>query len=148
MAPTSSSHEYKEEVEDCNDEKVGEDVYPTSDEDSREQTMISLGLEILHHHSLESILILNKVFLASILVEIRKNELYVATLVSGRSLQAGESHSYVDVLFERNTTFLACWKNVIMVNWNINESSDSFSKNLIKENHAEVLTAIYDISFL
>uniref|UniRef100_M4FAG0 Uncharacterized protein n=1 Tax=Brassica campestris TaxID=3711 RepID=M4FAG0_BRACM len=51
-------------------------------------------------------------------------------------------------MFERNTTFLACWTNVIMVNWNINESSDSFLKNLIKENHAEVLTAIYDISFL
>ncbi|KAG5397738.1 hypothetical protein IGI04_019552 [Brassica rapa subsp. trilocularis] len=138
----------KEEVEDCNDEKVGGDVYPTSDEDSSEQTIISLGLEIPLHHSLESILILNKVFLASIHVEIHKNELYMATLVSGRSLHAGESHSYVDVLFERNTTFLACWTNVIMVNWNINESSDSYLKNLIKENHAEVLTAIYDISFL
>lgn len=39
------------------------------------------------------------------------------TMISlgGRSLQAGESHGYMDVLFEINTTFIACWKNVIVL---------------------------------
>lgn len=136
----------KEEVEDCNDEKLREAIYTIPVAASSEHTIISVGLEILHHQSLESTFILNKVFLASILFKGHK-KLYMVTFVSGQSLQAGESHTYVDVFLERNTTSIACSKNVIMVNWNINESSDSFSMNLIKKNHAAVITVIYDVYF-